>query len=151
MSEAPQKPVNPDDIKTLPAVASNFFFPCKKCSADRYHKVLTHPTSTSAKLECEVCKAKQTFKLGVAKKKKATGNGLGRTRKKAPSAQELWSELKSKADLDRAESYNMKKKFGPTMAINHPKFGVGIVTEANAMSIVVTFEDGPKSLVHNRS
>lgn len=148
MSEAPLKPVNSAEIKTLPAVATNFFFPCKKCAADRYHKVLTHPTSTSAKLECEVCKTKQTFKLGGAKKKTTTG--VTRTKKKAPSAQETWIELKGKVNLDQAETYNMKKKFVASTAINHPKFGVGIITEANGLSIMVAFEDGQKSLVHNR-
>lgn len=144
--EQPTAPVKPEDIKELPAVASNFFFPCKKCEADRYHKVLTHPTKTSAKLECEVCSAKQTFKLGAKKKK----TGTGRKRKKTPTPEEVWTELKGKVDMENVESYNMRKRFDPETAIDHPKFGVGVITEANGVSIMVTFQDGEKSLVHNR-
>ena len=146
MSEQPTTTVKPEDIKELPAVASNFFFYCKKCEGERYHKVLTHPTSTSAKLECEVCGAKQTFKLG-AKKKAA---GTGRKRKKTPTPEEVWSDLKTKVNLENIESYNMKKRFAAETAIEHPKFGVGVVTESNGLSILVTFQDGEKSLVHNR-
>ena len=43
-------------LETLPAVATKFYNSCKKCKVDRYHNVLVHPTSSSAKLECEVCK-----------------------------------------------------------------------------------------------
>ena len=138
-------PVKPEDIKELPAVASNFFFPCPKCEADRYHKVLTHPTKTSAKLECEVCGKKQTFKLGG--KKKATR----KPRKKTPTPEEVWTDLKTKVDMEQVEDYNMKKRFVPEMAIDHPKFGIGVITEANGLSIQVTFQDGEKSLVHNRN
>lgn len=143
MSEATTS-VNAADIKELPAVASNFYFWCAKCVEDRYHKVLAHPTKTSAKLECEVCKKKSTFKLGGAKKK------VTRTRKKAKSPEEVWTELKDAADISQVEPYNMKKKFKSEMAIDHPKFGLGVVTEANGLSIVVSFQDGSRSLVHNR-
>lgn len=137
-------PVKPEDIKELPAVASNFYFSCLKCEEDRYHKVLTHPTKTSAKLECEVCSKKQTFKLGG--KKKTTR----KPRKKTPTPEEVWVDLKSKVDLEQVESYNMKKRFETEMAIDHPKFGIGVITDSNGLSIQVTFQDGEKSLVHNR-
>jgi hypothetical protein len=136
--------VNATDIKELPAVASNFYFWCAKCVEDRYHKVLTHPTKSSAKLECEVCKKKSTFKLGGAKKK------VTRKRKKAKTPEEVWVELKDKTDISQVEPYNMKKKFKEETAIDHPKFGLGVITEANGLAIQVTFEDGERSLVHNR-
>lgn len=149
MSEnaAPPQVVKPEDLKELPAVASNFYYPCKKCEQDRYHKVITHPTKTSAKLECEVCHAKQTFKLG---KKKTAATG-GRKRKKTPTPAEMWVELKQNVDIANPEPYNMKKRFSAETAIDHPKFGLGVVTESTGISIQVAFEDGVKSLVHNRT
>ena len=62
-------------MASLPAVASNFHTDCKKCGQERYHRVLAHPTPTTAKLECEVCHSKKTYKLdegntSVAKAKK---------------------------------------------------------------------------------
>jgi hypothetical protein len=136
--------VNVAEIKELPEVATNFYFWCKKCEEDRYHKVLTHPTKTSAKLECEVCKKKSTFKLGSTKKK------VTRKRKKTKTPEEVWAELKDKADISAVEPYSMKKKFSPEMAIDHPKFGLGVITEANGIAIIVAFQDGERSLVHNR-
>ncbi|NQZ00194.1 MAG: hypothetical protein HRT45_05940 [Bdellovibrionales bacterium] len=138
--------VNAADIKELPAVASNFYFWCAKCVGDRYHKVLAHPTKSSAKLECEVCGKKSTFRLVLSgTKKKVT-----RTRKKAKSPEEVWNELKDKTDISQVEPYSMKKKFNAEMAIDHPKFGLGVITEANGVAINVTFQDGERSLVHNR-
>ena len=146
MSEKASKTtsVNSSEIKTLPAVASNFYFWCAKCEEDRYHKVLTHPTKTSAKLECEVCKKKSTFKLADTKKK------VTRPRKKAKSVEDTWMELKNKSDVSKAEPYSMKKKFKSDALIDHPKFGLGVVTEVTGLAILVTFQDGERSLVHNR-
>ena len=48
-------------LETLPAVATKFYNSCKKCKVDRYHNVLAHLTSSSAKLECEVCKTKSNL------------------------------------------------------------------------------------------
>ncbi|MCB0408128.1 MAG: hypothetical protein KDD34_07995 [Bdellovibrionales bacterium] len=149
MSETTQAATSSVNMNTLPAVASNFYYHCKKCGVDRYHKVLTHPTATSAKLECEVCKGKQTFKVGVAKKK-ATGK-KGVSRKKTQSTEEVWMEKKANINMDKVETYNMKKKFSADTAIEHPKFGIGVVTDSNGLSIMVTFKDGEKSLVHNRA
>ncbi|MCB0363652.1 MAG: hypothetical protein KDD35_13075, partial [Bdellovibrionales bacterium] len=57
-----------EDLMTLPEVAKRVFLDCKKCDSGRYHIVLAHTSKTSAKVECEVCKSKKTFKLGKAKK-----------------------------------------------------------------------------------
>ena len=129
--------------KTLPAVATNFYYPCKKCEADRYHKVLAHSTSLSAKLECEVCHGKSTFRMGRKSTKKAKSQ-------KKKEAESMWIQLKSRVGTDRIIPYNMTGFFPIRSAIEHPKFGLGFVTAVQDKKIEVTFETGPKLLVHNR-
>ena len=47
----------------LPPVAKSFYTFCKKCDVDRYHMVLAHTSSTTAKIECEVCHSRKTYSL----------------------------------------------------------------------------------------
>ena len=134
---------------TLPAVASNVFTACKKCQADRYHKVLAHKTETSAQVQCEVCKAKKTYKLPkppkVAKPKKPR-----KASSKTPAGP-TWEALKTEIGTDSVQPYKMSANFKAKTAINHPKFGIGFVTTSLPQKIEVVFENGPVALVHNRA
>lgn len=133
--------------QALPPVAQKIYIQCKKCDCERYHVVTAHTTASSAKVECEVCHAKSTYKLpSVARKAKAKA----KTRISAKKV-DRWEEVKGLIDNDAKQSYNMKMTFGMHATIEHPKFGVGIVTAIQGHAIEVTFEDGPRSLVHSRT
>ena len=134
-----------EEPTSLPEVASNFYYDCKKCGEQRYHKVLTHPTSTSAKLECEVCGSKKTYKLGAKKKAKR-----GRRKSPAKTLESTWNEWREKSNTEEPISYTMKKNFNELNEIDHPKFGVGVVSSVMGSKINVVFVDGERLLVHNR-
>ena len=89
--------------------------------------------------------AKKTAKK-TAKKKKTT-----RRKKKGPTPEEEWETLKSQVGLENLSSYSMTGTFAANSAIEHPKFGVGIVTAALPNKIQVAFKEGTKFLVHNRA
>ena len=141
----------------LPTVAKSFNTFCKKCDAERYHTVLSHPTETSAKLQCEVCKAKSTWKVpkagkvtgakrplaGAAAKRKETSAN----RKRAEHVSEFTTLINAAGD---AANYNMKMKFALNSKIQHPKFGTGVVRAVQPDKIEVIFEDEIRNLVHNR-
>jgi hypothetical protein len=129
----------------LPAVASRMYTDCKKCGVERFHIVLAHPTAASAKIECEVCHAKRTFKLESPKKKKT---GVKKTR--VPSASTRWEEVSKHLDEKSKQPYNMKAAFSLNSTIDHPKFGLGVVTAIVGQSMEVVFIDATRSLVHNR-
>ena len=138
---------------TLPAVASRFFTDCKKCDAERYHIVLAHSTSTSAKVECEVCHSKKTYKLPSSKPRKVTGAAAAKKAKAAETRKN--SHSKEYHDLvaaaeDSALGYSMKNKFDANQKIKHPKFGVGVIKSTLPDKIEVIFEDEIRMLVHNR-
>ena len=144
-------------LTELPAVAKSVHLPCKKCACDRYFTVVAHTSPTSAKVKCEVCGASKTFKLPVEKKAKApstkrAASAKGAKKKSsAPDMGALWSELNEKIGADSALPYNMKAKFSLATAINHPKFGLGYVTASTNEKIEVAFQEGGRSLVHNRT
>lgn len=148
---------NAKDLIALPAVAKSIFVHCKKCDADRYHVVLAHKTATSASIQCEICKAKSTFKLpkagvtgaprkltGAAAKKKAESA----SRAKNAHANEF-NALAASVEGD-AVRYNMKMKFALNGKLEHPKFGLGFIRAAYSDKIEVVFSDEVRMLVHNR-
>ena len=136
----------------LPPVAKSVFVPCKKCGEDRYHTVLAHPTSTSAKMKCEVCGATKTQKFGTtAKKAKAPGEKKTRSRvNKADEHKAEYEKLLGAIDAD-AIKYNMKTAFEQNQKLNHPKFGVGVIRTIFPDKIEVVFADEVRNLVHNRA
>ncbi len=84
------------------------------------------------------------FMTEVKKKKKVT------RRRKTPTPEEVWEGLKNESDLDKMKDYSVKGNFPANSPINHPKFGLGVVTEVYPNKIDVVFKDGLKSLVQNR-
>lgn len=142
--------VDASQLKELPAVAKSIHLACKKCAVDRFFTVVAHKTETSAKVKCEVCGASQTFKLAKEKKvKKAT---TARKPKKAAVTPEMvWNQLKEEIGEEEVVPYNMKTRFLAETAIKHPKFGLGFVKMATSEKIDVAFQEGERSLVHNRT
>lgn len=129
----------------LPAVAKNFFTNCKKCGVERYHKVLAHVDAKTAKLECEVCHKKSTYKLK---------NPNAKTRasaKKISVVVKEWETFKDKVEAAKATPYRMDQKFQMDSVINHPHFGLGYIKTAEPNKITVVFEIGTKALIHNRA
>lgn len=137
------------DINTLPPVARKIFYPCKKCAVERYQVVMAHTSSKVAKLECEVCGTKNNMKVGAPKAPRVKKDGTTSTKPRRATHKERWAQLTQKAGSD-ASPYNMKIQFKLESVINHPKFGLGVVTAATESSIQVVFEDEERALVHNR-
>mgnify|MGYP001314531265 CR=1 FL=1 len=72
-------------------------------------------------------------------------------RRKTPSPEEVWEGLKEKADLNNIQPYKMTGSFEENAAIEHPKFGLGIVTGSIHGKIEVVFKDGQRDLVQDRA
>lgn len=143
-------------LTELPAVAKRVPTDCKKCGPDKYHIVLAHTTATSAKVQCEVCGSKKTFKLPKPVKKVRFGTPVRKPRattiaaKKNAHDSEFNSLVESHSDDDTVK-YNMKTKFSANQKIEHPKFGVGFIRSSMDEKIEVIFLDEVRSLVHNRT
>jgi hypothetical protein len=135
-------------LTALPEVAQRIYTDCKKCGVERFHVVVAHASPTSAKIECEVCHAKRTLKLESKKAKKPAAKGGKKVRVTASSR---WEEVKDLIKQGEKQPYNMRTAFAMNTTIDHPKFGIGVVTATAPSSIEVVFEDGTRSLVHNRA
>lgn len=135
----------------IPAVAKKVFYPCKKCETDRYQVVLAHTSATTARLECEVCKSKNAFKVEEPKLSRARSTTPKRaTAGRAAAHVARWTDLRDKTS-GKPSPYNMKTSFEVGSVVEHPKFGLGFVVQTTGQAIQVIFEDAERSLVHNRT
>jgi hypothetical protein len=134
----------------LPAVAKKVFYPCKKCGTDRYQVVMAHLSGKSARLECEVCKTKNTLKLDSDKPARAGTPRKAPVTTRAAAHLARWQEMRDKVSGSPAP-YNMKTAFQAGAALQHPKFGLGFVTMVSGHTMQVVFEDAERALVHARS
>jgi hypothetical protein len=142
-------------LNALPPVAKSFFTFCKKCDADRYHVVLAHTTSRTAKIKCEVCGSQKTYSLPKA----TTTTGKPLTGAAAKRREQSLNARKSShqaeyemlmANETSTNKYSMKGKFEKGSKLEHPKFGLGFVREAQPDKIEVVFQDEIRTLIHNR-
>ena len=134
---------------TLPPVAKSFYTHCKKCTADRYHRVLAHTTPRSAKIECEICHSKKAYtlpKVGGTKTKAGATRAAG-ARRSHTGDYEIRVQNSEKKD---ATPYSIKGKFSENEKINHAKFGIGFVLRTFDDKVEVIFSDEVKSLMQNR-
>lgn len=142
-------------ITALPPVAKSFVMNCTKCEGEKFHTVITHVTASSAKVVCEICKKKSTFKIGA----KPRGAGL----KAAAEARRAAATTKAQAEhaksyqsmLSAAKgeevAYSTKATFLANQKLNHPKFGQGVVSRVLDDRIEVVFADDIRQLIHMRS
>ncbi|AZZ36445.1 hypothetical protein CIK05_06470 [Bdellovibrio sp. qaytius] len=144
---------------TLPPVAKSFYTLCKKCEGERYHRVLAHKTSTTAKIECEICKSVKTYSLpktgsdAPSARRLSGAAATGAAKKAAASARSHSGQYEiftSNKMNETAVPYSIKGSFKESQKINHVKFGIGFVTKTYDEKIDVIFVDEVRSLMQNR-
>ncbi|MGZ3742616.1 MAG: hypothetical protein ACXWRE_11500 [Pseudobdellovibrionaceae bacterium] len=143
-------------VNQLPPVAKSFFTFCKKCNSDRYHTVLAHTTARTAKIKCEVCGSQKSYSLPKATASSSTGKAkVTRPRASSETARRSSHNAEYEMLLQTYEksspvSYSIKAKFTKNQKIEHPKFGLGIIRDAQPEKIEVVFSDEVRNLIHNR-
>ena len=138
-----------EDLR-LPPVAKSIRYFCKKCDQERYHKVIAHKSTIAAKIECEVCGSKKTYKITEPKKGRKPATKKKRKTKEVVNHEAAYKEYSEKLGTENIQPYNMRSQFTAETPINHPKFGIGYIVSVAPDKIEVCFEDTARLLVHNR-
>lgn len=73
-----------------------------------------------------------------------------RKTKSASKHEEAWKELKEKFSDLPPEVYSIRGSYRADTVIDHPTFGIGVITESHNRKIEVCFEEGVKTLMHRR-
>lgn len=125
--------------KKLPAVARRVHTDCKKCETGRYHVIVAHKTSTSAKVQCEVCGRSSTYSVA-----KSTIR-----RKAAASKKSHFDQLETEFGSQQQVPYKISSSYEINQKIEHKSFGTGYVVKVLPTKIEVVFTEETKLLIHN--
>ncbi len=82
--------------------------------------------------------------------KKKTKAKTTRKKKSTKSHEDAWEEMKEKYSDLPPEVYSIRGSYRAETLIDHPSFGIGVVTDSQMRKIEVCFKEGIKTLMHRR-
>jgi hypothetical protein len=138
---------------------------CAGCKADTVQTVLVVEGFQIRSVRCEKCGVEGPMQRSRSKTKAGIREVLAkrqsvlpppphpkrRSRKEQIDPAQVFRRLLEGRELSLAEPYNIHAALELGQVIRHPTFGIGIVTTLCEDSKVnVTFEQGVKTIAHNR-
>ena len=120
---------------------------CNKCKMVLAHTILAMVGTKIARVKCNTCNSEHAFRgTAVPKPRKARKSKDDKPSKVVLSFQQ---RIEGK-DPAKARKYNVKETFAPDDLLDHPTFGLGIVSIVREDKIDVAFKAFEKTLVHGR-
>ena len=124
---------------------------CGKCG-DVWHVVVAKVGSQIAKVQCKQCGGLHRHRPPGGTAKRAAPKRRTAAKKSARSMADGTPPPDIKADPSRpARSYSARENYTVADAINHPKFGLGVVQAVAEGKVTVSFESGPRVLAQAKS
>ncbi len=133
---------------------------CGKCKDDTYHIISVMSGDKISKVMCKTCKAQHNYRKPKMQDKDTTETKpvktakttkTASTRRSLKSAAKKWNDLLANYELKDAKGYNIKQNFEESALIDHPSFGIGVVTrKIDQFKIEIHFEEGIKLFAINR-
>ena len=131
---------------------------CSKCKGLTNHTIIALVEDKIAKVQCNVCGARHNYRPAktAANAKTASvtrkdGNIVSaRTPKAAKKTKKetVYEQLLAGRNLDEAIPYSMTATFRPNDLVDHPMFGLGVVTATiQPDKIELTFKEGTKKFI----
>ncbi len=128
---------------------------CTKGHPSGQEMVLTHTIMAMIdgqviRVKCNTCGSEHKYReLQYRKERRAwTGSSSKSGSSKNSQINYDYEALLKKCDLSRIKNYQSTDSFQQNQAINHPKFGVGIVVEQREYNkISVCFQEGTRILL----
>ena len=130
---------------------------CNKCELDLWHTVIAKVEGLIRRVKCNTCKTEHSLR-GEAKlpshkrvAAKAPMTTIVRVQNRVPK--KPLSELLQGREEEERIPYSPSAKLAKNVLVQHPTFGVGIVTDLSGdkTKATVLFESGEKVLAANRA
>ena len=128
---------------------------CTKCKLMLAHTVVAMVDDTIEKVVCKTCNGKHKFRPNPPKARAPRDPNaparktVAKKRKKDPAI--VWEEALAGKDISQPRTYAMTAEFAVNQILQHPTFGIGLITDVRAEGkMEVLFRDGSKLLVCNR-
>lgn len=125
---------------------------CGKCKDATVHVVEAIKDDKVTKVMCKSCLSSHRYRKPAAEgEKKAKKKKTTRKKPSKTKEQRKWSRVMSKVEGEEPQDYKMSEQYEQNDVIDHSKFGLGVVSEViDLTKVSVVFEEGEKTLVHNR-
>lgn len=130
---------------------------CTKCDLNLAHTIVAMVGPKVIKVKCNTCGADHQYR-GVQPLVKVQSfaaprkSASGATRApRAPVVVVSWEDRFKGKDLTRAKKYSPKETFAVDEVVDHPTFGLGLVSAVRGDKIDIAFKQHDKTLVHAKS
>jgi hypothetical protein len=135
---------------------------CTRCRLSLAHTILAMVGTKIARVRCNTCGGDHAFRAapGTTDKPSSSSRSSGTSSgTRAPRASRASEEEKviisfeqqlAGKDLANAPRYSPKDTYKVEQVIQHPTFGLGLVTAVRGDKVDITFKSDTKTLVHGR-
>lgn len=123
---------------------------CTKCREVRNHTIVAMVEGKVARVECNTCGGVHNYrppKKAAAPRSRSASDAPKRRGTRASADLEQWEKAVAGKSEAKTRSYQMDAAYAPDELIEHPTFGLGLVTatfKPNKMEVL--FRDGRKTL-----
>ncbi len=120
---------------------------CTRCKLTLAHTILAMVGTKIARVRCNTCGGDHAFRGAPG----TTDRPPSSARAARPSKVVIsFEEQLAGKDIANAPRYNIKDTYRVDQVIQHPTFGLGLVTAVRVDKVDVTFKSETKTLVHGR-
>jgi hypothetical protein len=133
---------------------------CTRCRLTLAHTILAMVGTKIARVRCNTCNGDHAYRSAPGTTDKpspsarASGGGTKAPRASRATAEEKiiisFEEQLAGKDIANAPRYSPKDTYKPEQVIQHPTFGLGLVTAVRGDKVDITFKSETKTLVHGR-
>lgn len=130
---------------------------CTRCKLTLAHTILAMVGTKIARVRCNTCNGDHAYRSAPGTTDRPTSSARSSTsRATTPRAEKpekvviSFEEQLAGKDIANAPKYSPKDTYRVDQVIQHPTFGLGLVTAVRGDKVDITFKSETKTLVHGR-
>lgn len=131
--------------------------PCTRCKLTLAHTILAMVGTKIARVRCNTCGGDHAYRAApgttdrptVSRSSTSRASSTPRAEKPEKVVISFEEQLAGK-DIANAPKYSPKDTYKPDQVIQHPTFGLGLVTVVRGDKVDIAFKSETKTLVHGR-
>ena len=128
---------------------------CNRCELNLAHTIVAMVGPKVIKVKCNTCGSDHQYRgqqplvkaQSFAAPSKAKSAGVRATK---PSRETAWEDKFKGKDVSRARRYSPRETFAVDDVIDHPTFGLGLVTHVRGDKVDISFKQDERTLVHGK-
>jgi hypothetical protein len=124
---------------------------CTRCKMTLAHTILAMVGTKIVRVKCNTCNGDHAYRKEPGSRARAQTT-TNKSKKSSRPVKVIigWDERLAGKDTQGAAKYAPAETYAVEQLINHPSFGLGIVSAVRDDKVEVTFKGDTKTLVHGR-